>query len=146
MGIQPPLETLRRRSGSCRDFALLMMEALRALGFAARFVSGYLHVPARAGESRKGGGSTHAWVQVYVPGAGWMEFDPTNGIEGSHDLIRIAIARDPAQAVPLWGTFTGFPADSLGLAVEVVVTASDTPTHALPAPETIGLRTAGQKG
>lgn len=147
MGIQPPLETLRRRSGSCRDFALLMMEALRALGFAARFVSGYLHVAAREGEGRKGGGSTHAWVQVYVPGAGWMEFDPTNGIEGNHDLIRIAIARDPAQAIPLWGTFTGFPADSLGLVVEVVVTASDTPTHAVQAPEIISLRrAAGQKG
>jgi transglutaminase-like putative cysteine protease len=132
MGLQPPLETLRRRSGSCRDFALLMMEALRALGFATRFVTGYLHVPARAGE-RQGGGSTHAWVQVYVPGAGWMEFDPTNGIKGNHDLIRVAVARDPAQAVPLWGTWTGFPADSLGLSVEVTVTASATPTTVMNA-------------
>src|SRR5947209_2258138 len=126
MGLQPPLETLRRRSGSCRDFALLMMETLRALGFAARFVSGYLYVPSH-NAARKGGGSTHAWVQVYVPGAGWMEFDPTNGIAGNHDLIRVAIARDPAQAVPLWGTWTGFPADSLGITVEVDVTCSRTP-------------------
>ena len=128
MGIQPPLETLRLRSGSCRDFALFMMEALRALGFAARFVSGYLHVPPRDGGRTVGGGSTHAWIQVYVPGAGWLEFDPTNGIIGNRDLIRVAIARDPAQAVPLWGTWTGFPADSLGLTIDVSVTASPIPS------------------
>jgi transglutaminase-like putative cysteine protease len=121
MGTQPPLLTLKLRSGSCRDFALLMMEAVRALGFAARFVSGYLYSPVRDGGARKGGGSTHAWVQVYLPGAGWMEFDPTNGIIGSGDLIRVAVARDPVQAVPLWGTWTGFPSDSLGLTVEVEV-------------------------
>jgi transglutaminase-like putative cysteine protease len=122
MGIQPPLQTLKLGSGSCRDFALLMMEAVRALGFAARFVTGYLYSPSRDGAANRGGGSTHAWVQVYVPGAGWMEFDPTNGIVGSHDLIRVAVARDPAQAVPLWGTWTGFPSDALGLTVEVQVT------------------------
>jgi transglutaminase-like putative cysteine protease len=122
MGIQAPLQTLKLGSGSCRDFALLMMEAVRALGFAARFVSGYLYSSASDGAARTGGGSTHAWVQVYVPGAGWMEFDPTNGIVGSHDLIRVAVARDPAQAVPLWGTWTGFPSDSLGLTVQVEVT------------------------
>ena len=138
MGIQEPLKTLKLRSGSCRDFALLMMEAVRALGFAARFVSGYLYVrPHEAGgtdnsnstAAKKGGGSTHAWVQVYVPGAGWLEFDPTNGIVGNNDLIRVAIARDPAQAVPLYGTWTGFPSDRLGLDVEVEVTASDTPPY-----------------
>ena len=119
-GIQDPLLTLKLRSGSCRDFALLMMEAVRSLGFAARFVSGYLHVPATE-PGRMGGGATHAWVQVYLPGAGWMEFDPTNGIVGSTGLIRVAIARDPAQALPLWGSWTGFPSDSLGLSVEVSV-------------------------
>ncbi len=125
MGIQEPLLTLKLGRGSCRDFALLMMEAVRALGFAARFVSGYLYSPAGdRGPARTGGGSTHAWVQVYLPGAGWMEFDPTNGIVGSHDLIRVAIGRHPSQAVPLWGSWTGFPSDSLGLAVEVSVTAS----------------------
>ena len=124
MGIQPPLQTLKLKAGSCRDFALLMMEALRALGFAARFVSGYLYMPSDEARPHVGGGSTHAWVQVYVPGAGWMEFDPTNGIAGSRNLIRVAIARDPAQAVPLWGTWTGFPSDSLGLTVEVAVTAA----------------------
>jgi transglutaminase-like putative cysteine protease len=143
-GIQDPLVTLKLRSGSCRDFALLMMEAVRALGFAARFVSGYLYVPSddRMGQpaappsaaplaAREGGGSTHAWVQVYVPGAGWMEFDPTNGIVGNHDLIRVAIARDPSQAVPLWGSWTGFPSDALGLTVEVSVTSSAAPAPIL---------------
>src|SRR5208337_3521591 len=88
------LETLALRRGSCRDFATLMMEAARALGFAARFVSGYLYVPSRdSGESHRGGGSTHAWCQVYLPGSGWVEFDPTNGIVGNRDLIRVAVAR-----------------------------------------------------
>ena len=120
MGIQEPLATLRLRSGSCRDFALLMMEAIRSLGFAARFVTGYLFVRG-SGSVRLGGGSTHAWVQVYLPGAGWREFDPTNGIVGSHDLIRVGIAREPSHAIPLWGTWMGFPSDSLGLTVEVSV-------------------------
>ncbi len=135
MGIQAPLQTLRMRSGSCRDFALLMIEAVRALGFAARFVSGYLYVPRRS-TTRVGGGSTHAWVQVYVPGAGWMEFDPTNGILGSRDLIRVAVAREPRQAVPLYGSWTGFPSDSLGMTVEVTVTSESSespPDAAAPA-------------
>ena len=131
MGVQEPLQTLKLRSGSCRDFALLMMEAVRSLGFAARFVSGYLHVRGREARpgtpARVGGGATHAWVQVYVPGAGWLEFDPTNGIVGNHDLVRVAIGREPSQAVPLWGSWIGFPADAVGLSVQVDVTASDTP-------------------
>jgi transglutaminase-like putative cysteine protease len=121
-GTQDPTVTLRLGSGSCRDFALLMMEAVRALGLAARFVSGYLYVPARDG-GRVGGGATHAWLEVYLPGAGWVEFDPTNDIIGSHDLIRVAVVRDPRQAVPVSGTWTGFPSDSLGMTVEVEVTA-----------------------
>jgi transglutaminase-like putative cysteine protease len=120
-GTQDPIATLRIGRGSCRDFALLMMEAVRSLGFAARFVSGYLHV--RSGEQTNyvGGGSTHAWCQVYLPGAGWIEFDPTNGIVGNQDLIRVAVVRDPAQAVPLSGTYLGTPEDELGLEVEVSV-------------------------
>ncbi len=132
MGIQEPLRTLKLASGSCRDFAILMIEAVRSLGLAARFVSGYLYVPARPGARNVGGGSTHAWVQVYLPGAGWMEFDPTNGIVGNRDLIRVAVARDPLQAVPLWGTYTGFPSDSLGMTVEVTVTAEPSAADARP--------------
>ncbi len=119
-GVQEPLETLRTGMGTCRDFALFMIEAVRSLGYAARFVSGYLHVRGSDHE-RVGGGSTHAWVQVYLPGAGWVEFDPTNGIVGNTDLIRVAIAREPRQAVPLWGSFTGSPADHLEMKVNIRV-------------------------
>jgi len=158
-GVQAPDETLRLKSGSCRDFALLMIEAARALNLAARFVSGYLYVPqldlkpapaapsapatpaasapappaAAAPPSGQqnppppapamGGGATHAWAQVYLPGAGWVEFDPTNAIVGNRDLIRVAVARDPAQAVPLVGTWTGAAQDFLGLTVDVRVSA-----------------------
>jgi transglutaminase-like putative cysteine protease len=121
-GTQSPAATLKLGRGSCRDFALFMMEALRCLGFAARFVSGYIYVPDRDQATHVGGGSTHAWCQVYLPGAGWVEFDPTNGIVGNRDLIRVAVARDPAQAVPLAGTFFGNPDDELGMSVEVQVT------------------------
>jgi transglutaminase-like putative cysteine protease len=108
-GTQHPLDTLQTGSGTCRDYALLMIEALRRLGIAARFVSGYLFT----GDDHRhlGGGSTHAWVQVYLPSAGWIEFDPTNGITGSRDLIRVAVARDPCQAIPLHGTYLG-PAEA----------------------------------
>jgi transglutaminase-like putative cysteine protease len=108
-GTQHPLDTLQTGSGTCRDYALLMIEALRRLGIAARFVSGYLFTG--DDELHRGGGSTHAWVQVYLPSAGWIEFDPTNGITGSRDLIRVAVARDPRQAIPLHGTYLG-PAEA----------------------------------
>ncbi len=122
-GVQTAAETLRAGSGSCRDFALLMMEAVRSLGLAARFVSGYLYSHSRDGARHVGGGATHAWMQVYLPGAGWIECDPTNGIIGNRDLIRVAVVRDPRQAVPLSGTWTGFPADCLGMTVDVRVEA-----------------------
>jgi transglutaminase-like putative cysteine protease len=121
-GVQDPALTLRLGRGTCRDFALLMMEAVRSLGFAARFVSGYLYVPSRDGPDRLGGGSTHAWCQVYLPGAGWIEFDPTNGIVGNRDLVRVAVVRDPRQAVPLSGTFSGPLDNSVGMDVQVQVT------------------------
>jgi transglutaminase-like putative cysteine protease len=122
-GVQDPVRTLRLASGSCRDFTVLMMEAVRSLGLAAHFVSGYLYVHEGRRDGRVGGGATHAWLRVYLPGAGWVEFDPTNGIVGNHDLIRVAVARDPRQAVPVSGTWTGFPSDSLGMIVAVEVTA-----------------------
>lgn len=138
LGVQDPAQTLQMASGSCRDMALLMMEAVRSLGFAARYVSGYVHSPAddSGHERHQGGGATHAWVQVYLPEAGWVEFDPTNGILGSRDLIRVAIARDPSQAVPLSGSWTGFPSDSLGMEVEVSVTAEGSADVAEPQPLT----------
>ena len=120
-GTQEPVVTLSIGRGSCRDFALLMMEAVRSLGIAARFVSGYLYVPSPDVPEYVGGGSTHAWCQVYLPGAGWVEFDPTNGIIGNRDLIRVAVARDPGQAVPLSGTYLGTLEDELDMKVEVNV-------------------------
>jgi transglutaminase-like putative cysteine protease len=119
-GTQTPMQTLQKRQGTCRDFAVLMIEAVRSLGLAARFVSGYVYNPAR-GEGVVGGGNTHAWVRIFLPGSGWIEFDPTNGIVGTRGLIRVAVARDPYQAVPLSGTWSGFPNSSIGMDVEVDV-------------------------
>ena len=126
MGTQDPLVTLDSGSGTCRDFALFLIEAVRALGFAARFVSGYLYDEDRVGDgdhSIVGGGATHAWAQIYLPGAGWVEFDPTNALVGGRNLIRVAVARDPSQAIPLAGSFTGTPDAFLGMTVEVEIKA-----------------------
>ena len=124
-GTQHPLDTLQTRSGTCRDYALFMIEALQRLGIAARFVSGYLFVPGDRDHGYVGGGSTHAWVQVYLPSAGWIEFDPTNGIVGARDLVRVAVARDPRQAIPLHGTYLG-PADAfVGMDVSVQILSAE---------------------
>ena len=122
-GVQTPYDTLLLQSGTCRDFATLMIEAIRHLGYAARFVSGYLYTPwLDAGDSRTvGAGATHAWVQVYLPGAGWIPFDPTNNLVGGTDLIRVGVARHASQASPISGSWHGFPGDYLGMAVDVQV-------------------------
>ena len=99
--MQSPSETLRRGSGTCRDFAWLMIDAVRSLGLAARFVSGYMFEPGQDALSLVSGGATHAWLQVYLPGAGWVDFDPTNSIVGNRNLIRVAVAWDPAHVLPL---------------------------------------------
>jgi transglutaminase-like putative cysteine protease len=117
-GTQSPLETLERGTGTCRDYAMFMIEAVRALGFAARFVSGYVYNP--SGKRRRiGSGNTHAWVRVYLPGSGWVEFDPTNAIVGTHGLIRVAVARDIYQVIPISGTWSGFPGSYQGMEVTV---------------------------
>jgi transglutaminase-like putative cysteine protease len=137
-GTQLPLKTLALNSGSCRDFALLMMEAVRRLGVAARFVSGYLYDPAldpaapRGGPGAKdtvpttvpttGAGATHAWLQAYLPGAGWLPFDPTNNLLGGSQLVRVAVVRDPKQAAPISGSWFGDADAYLGLQVDVKVT------------------------
>lgn len=119
-GVQSPAETLQRQQGSCRDFAVLMMEAVRSLGIAARFVSGYISTPDDAGLA--GGGATHAWMQAYLPGAGWIDFDPTNSIVGNRNLIRVAVAWSPEHVLPLWGTFSGPLNSFIAMDVEVQVT------------------------
>ncbi len=122
-GTWEPLKTLGLQSGSCRDYALLMMEALRGLGLAARFVSGYLYDESAGEESGVllGGGETHAWLEVYLPGAGWVAYDPSNALVAGRNLIAVAIARDPAQASPLSGGFNGLPGDFLGMEVNVTI-------------------------
>ena len=123
LGVQGPVETLSKRAGTCRDYSLLMMEAVRSVGLAARFVSGYLYDPAIDGveSSVTGAGATHAWVQVYLPGAGWLEFDPTNGSNGGNNLVPIAVGREPEQAAPISGTFSGGPNDFIDMVVDVRV-------------------------
>jgi transglutaminase-like putative cysteine protease len=109
IGTQTPAVTLESGGGTCRDYALLMMEGVRSLGIAARFITGYLYDPAldTAADEDAGHAYPHAWLEVYLPGAGWVEFDPTNGIIGSERLIRVAVGREPEQAMPIKGTFTG---------------------------------------
>jgi YD repeat-containing protein len=106
-GVQSPHDTLRLGSGSCRDFAWLMVEGLRRLGFAARFVSGYLYDPADS--ALRGAGATHAWCEVFMPDLGWTQFDPTNGLAESPHLIAVAVSRAPAQAAPVSGYIVGNP-------------------------------------
>jgi transglutaminase-like putative cysteine protease len=124
-GVQAPLETLELGSGSCRDFAVFLMEAARSLGLAARFVSGYLYDEQLVGAASDlvGGGATHAWAQIFLPGAGWVEFDPTNAHVGGRNLIRVAVARDASQAAPLSGSYNGAPGDFVSMTVEVQVAA-----------------------
>jgi hypothetical protein len=118
-GVQSPDETLRKGGGSCRDFAVLMMEAARSLGIATRFVSGYIFLPDSS--SGNGGGATHAWIQAYLPGAGWIDFDPTNSIVGNRNLIRVGVAWTPDQVLPLSGTYSGTPEAFEGMDVSVTV-------------------------
>ena len=129
-GTQPPHRTLELGAGSCRDFALLMMEAGRRLGVATRFVSGYLYDPTLDEDDKHvdaedsptvGAGFTHAWLQAYLPGAGWVPFDPTNNLLGGTQLIRVGVARDPSQAAPVSGSWFGKPDDYLGMTVSVTV-------------------------
>ena len=135
-GTQPPLATLKSGSGTCRDFALLMMEAGRRLNVAMRFVSGYLYDPAldstdtnpSNGQSQSqsafntvGAGSTHAWLQAYLPGAGWVPFDPTNNFLGGNQLIRVGVARDPSLAAPISGSWYGESGSYLGMTAMVQV-------------------------
>lgn len=123
-GAQSPLETLDIRWGSCRDFAVLFAEAARTLGFGARIVSGYLYNPDFDQVGSSGAGSTHAWAEVYLPGAGWVTFDPTNRSVGGFNLIPVAVARDIRQAMPVVGSFAGSVNAFQDMLVEVSVIAS----------------------
>ena len=114
-GVQLPCDTLIRASGSCRDFAVLMMEAARHWGFGARFVTGYIQMD----EGQHG--ATHAWTEIYIPGAGWRGFDPTNNKLAGNEHISVAVAREQEKASPLSGTWEG-PANAFhGMTVSVQV-------------------------
>jgi transglutaminase-like putative cysteine protease len=120
-GTQSPLQSLQRRMGSCRDMAVLFVEAVRTLGFGARIVSGYLHNPGAILAGTAGSGSTHAWAEVYVPGAGWISFDPTNRSVGGANLIPVATGRNIQQVMPVAGSFHG-PGNAFdSMQVEVAV-------------------------
>jgi transglutaminase-like putative cysteine protease len=120
-GTQSPIQTLDRGWGSCRDFAVLFVEAARSLGFGARIVSGYLYNPDQDRVGSGGAGSTHAWAEVFVPGAGWITFDSTNRSVGGLNLIPVAVARDIRQAMPVSGSFVGSSNAFQGMWVEVLV-------------------------
>jgi transglutaminase-like putative cysteine protease len=120
-GTQSPTQTLQRGYGSCRDFAVLFVEATRSLGFGARIVSGYLYDPDQNRVGSVGAGSTHAWAEVFVPGAGWITFDPTNRSVGGFNLVPVAVGRDIRQAMPVSGSFVGMTDSFQGMWVEVVV-------------------------
>ena len=122
-GTQSPIQTLDRGWGSCRDFAVLFVEAARSLGFGARIVSGYLYNPDQAFVGTADAGSTHAWAEVYLPGAGWITFDPTNRSVGGFNLIPVAVVRDIRQAMPVTGSFVGMTNAFQNMAVTVRVTA-----------------------
>jgi transglutaminase-like putative cysteine protease len=98
---QSPAETLRRQRGACRDTAVLLAEMLRDLGLAARVVSGYL----AGGEDRRAAGSLHAWTEAFLPGAGWVGLDPTNGIFCNDNFIAAAVGLRPADITPISGSF-----------------------------------------
>jgi len=102
-GVQSPAETLAKKSGSCRDMATLFIEACRRIGLAARFVSGYLHAPI----SEAGHGATHAWSEIYLPGAGWKGFDSTIGEVTGNCHIAVAVNRHPEAVPPVAGAFIG---------------------------------------
>lgn len=127
-GVQSPAETLQLRTGSCRDFALLLMEAARHMGLAARYVSGYL---CSLEEDESGpevaDNATHAWVEIYLPGAGWKGFDPTSGILAAGLHVRVAATRNPAQATPIRGSYLGDASLFSGMEVAINARAHETP-------------------
>ncbi|MGZ8386670.1 MAG: transglutaminase family protein [Rhodoplanes sp.] len=127
-GTQDPIRTLKLGSGSCRDLAVLMIAAMHSLGIAARFVSGYVHLADDDDDDDHDegvtGGNTHAWVQVYVPGPGWVDFDPSSGMIGNQNLVRVAVVHEPREAIPLQGTWIGTASDHLAMKVAVKVVAA----------------------
>ena len=122
-GVQTPAETLEYRSGTCRDFAMLMLEMCRCWGLGARFVSGYMVSGESEDDNRRG--STHAWLEVYLPGAGWKGFDPTTGLVAGAWHIAVAVARDPRSIPPVTGSYVGPSSAFQSIEVDVQMTRLD---------------------
>lgn len=119
--IATPLnQVLDERRGVCQDFAHLAINCLRTLGLAARYVSGYLETLPPPGQPRLvGADASHAWLSVYVPGAGWAEFDPTNDCIPGEKHITLAWGRDYGDVAPLNGVMTGGGSHTLEVSVDV---------------------------
>jgi len=118
-GVQTAEETITRREGTCRDFAHLFIESVRSAGLAARYVSGYLcSSPGSAGENH-----THGWCEVYLPGAGWRGFDPTNGILAGAHHVAVATSLTAGDIPPVEGSYCG--EDGLLDAHEVTISARE---------------------
>ncbi|PZR89942.1 MAG: transglutaminase [Stutzerimonas stutzeri] len=125
-GTQHPLDTLQMGTGSCRDYAWLFIELARRLGFAARFVTGYIHDRSlEAGGITSVVGLTHAWAEVFIPNDGWVEFDPTNNLVADRQLLRVAVARVPEDASPVSGSYIGPAGAFVGLGVGVEITPAE---------------------
>jgi transglutaminase-like putative cysteine protease len=139
-GVQTPGQTLEKSSGSCRDFAALFLESCRCWGMAARFVSGYMQSEA----TEAGGASTHAWCEVYLPGAGWKGFDPTSGIMTGAQHVTVAVSRDPENAAPIAGSFVGPTSAFQGIQVDVSAVHIDRPSSAGATPSTTSVQNQQQ--
>jgi transglutaminase-like putative cysteine protease len=127
-GVQLPCRTLALGSGSCRDLAVFMMEAARHLGFAARFVTGYILM----GDGQHG--ATHAWTEIYLPGAGWRGFDPTNNKLDGFEHVSVGVAREHEKASPLSGSWSG-PSGAfshMNVSVQVTTSQENPPPWLLP--------------
>lgn len=120
-GTQSACETLNRGWGTCRDFAALFVDAVRSLGFGARIVSGYLFDPGSSATGVSEAGNTHAWAEVFIPGAGWIAFDPTNGGVGGYNLVPVAVARSIHQVMPVTGSLTSVSSGPAEMRVEVSI-------------------------
>jgi transglutaminase-like putative cysteine protease len=98
-----PQETVRRGRGACRDVAVLLAEMLRQMGLAARLTSGYLRES--DSETKRAEGSLHAWTEVFLPGAGWIGLDATNGVLANHNFIAAAAGLTPGDITPISGAY-----------------------------------------
>ena len=127
-GTQSACETLNRGWGTCRDFAALFVDAVRSLGFGARIVSGYLFDPESSATGNSDAGNTHAWAEIFIPGAGWIAFDPTNGGVGGYNLVPVAVARSIHQVMPVTGSLTSVSSGPAEMKVEVTIRQSVTET------------------